>query len=63
VEALEAAGTKIVVIGCGEWNPIKSYAGVLVSLSVVSSHLTSSKKLPNSRVNSSPIQLVHCITL
>jgi len=25
-EALEAAGTKIVVIGCGEWNVIKSYA-------------------------------------
>ncbi|KAF8805171.1 hypothetical protein BYT27DRAFT_7192842 [Phlegmacium glaucopus] len=25
-EALEAAGTRIVVIGCGEWNPIKSYA-------------------------------------
>jgi len=25
-EALEAAGTKIVVIGCGEWNLIKSYS-------------------------------------
>lgn len=27
-EALETAGVKIVVIGCGEWNPIKSYAGM-----------------------------------
>ena len=27
-EALKAAGTKIVVIGCGEWNLIKTYAGM-----------------------------------
>ena len=27
-DALIAADTKIVVIGCGQWNPIKSYAGV-----------------------------------
>ncbi|KAG6810528.1 hypothetical protein H0H92_011446 [Tricholoma furcatifolium] len=26
-EALETAGTKIVVIGCGDWQPIQSYAG------------------------------------
>ena len=25
---MEAAGTKIVVIGCGEWNLIKTYAGM-----------------------------------
>ena len=27
-EALEAAGIKIVVIGCGEWSLIKTYAGM-----------------------------------
>lgn len=26
-DALDAAGTKIVVIGCGEWNPIQFYSG------------------------------------
>lgn len=26
-EALDQAGTKIVVIGCGEWNPIDQYYG------------------------------------
>jgi hypothetical protein len=26
-EALEEAGTKIIVIGCGEWQPIASYVG------------------------------------
>jgi len=26
-EALDAAGTKIVVIGCGQWNMIPTYQG------------------------------------
>lgn len=42
-DPLEQASTKIVVVGCGEWNPIKGYAGTPCSrvllLIVVSDHL------------------------
>lgn len=32
-EALDAAGTRIVVIGCGDWPVIKTYKGSLPFLS------------------------------
>ena len=34
-DALESAGTRIVVIGCGEWNVIESYTGQCVSRSSI----------------------------
>lgn len=41
-DSLEKASTKIVVVGCGEWNPIKGYAGTSCSwvllLVAVSNH-------------------------
>lgn len=30
--ALQAAETKIIVIGCGEWNPIETYAGMFPTI-------------------------------
>lgn len=60
-EALDAAGTKIVVIGCGEWNPIKSYAGIFslpYKYPTLECYGPTPKKPPSSTVHFSPIQLV-----
>ena len=30
-EALQEAGVRLVVIGCGEWQPIQNYCGMYIS--------------------------------
>ena len=56
-DALEAAGTKLIVVGCGDWPLIENYQSTLRPSHATSIYvLIVSQKTPGSRERSTPIQ-------